>query len=203
MVTNQVFITQTAMTAYTINLNPVLDISDEQFYQLCRTNPELKFERSPTKELIIMSPTGGETGSHNAEISADFVIWNRQTKLGKVFDSSTCFRLPGGGDRSPDVAWIKQTRWDSLTPEQKEKFPPIAPDFVLELTSPTDSLKEAQAKMREYRASGVKLGWLIHRKTRSVEIYRIGQAVEILDSPITLSGEDILPGFILDLKAVW
>jgi Uma2 family endonuclease len=203
MVTNQVFVTQTAMTAYTINLKPVLDISDEQFYQLCRTNPELKFERSPTKELIIMPPTGGETGSHNAEISADFVIWNRQTKLGKVFDSSTCFRLPGGGDRSPDVAWVKQTRWDSLTPEQKEKFPPIAPDFVLELTSPTDNLKEAQAKMREYRASGVKLGWLIHRKTRSVEIYRIGQAVEILDSPATLSGEEILPGFMLDLTVVW
>ena len=191
------------MTAYTINLNPIIDMTDEQFYQLCRSNPELKFERSPKRELIIMSPTGGETGSHNAEISADFVIWNRQTKLGKVFDSSTCFRLPGEGDRSPDVAWVRPDRWDDLTSEQKAKFPPIAPDFVLELTSPTDSLKETQAKMKEYINSGVQLGWLIHRKTRSVEIYRLGRVVEILDSPATLSGEEILPGFVLELKTVW
>ena len=191
------------MTAYTINLNPVLDITDEQFYQLCRSNPEIKFERSPRRELIVMPPTGGGTGSHNAEINADFVIWNRQAKLGKVFDSSTCFRLPGGGDRSPDLAWVRQDRWDGLIPEQQAKFPPIAPDFVLELMSPTDSLKETQAKMREYMKSGVKLGWLIDRKTRSVEVYRLGQAVEILDSPATLSGEDVLPGFVLELKGVW
>ena len=191
------------MTAYTINLNPVLDITDEQFYQLCRSNPEIKFERSLKKELIIMSPTGGETGNRNFNIGVDLGIWNRQAQLGICFDSSTCFRLPGGGDRSPDLAWVRQDRWDGLTPEQQAKFPPIAPDFVLELMSPTDSLKETQAKMREYMKSGVKLGWLIDRKTRSVEVYRLGQAVEILDSPATLSGEDVLPGFVLELKGVW
>lgn len=191
------------MTAYTINLTPAIDITDEQFYQLCRTNPELKFERSPKKELIIMSSTGGETGNRNFNLAVDIGIWNRQTQVGICFDSSTCFRLPGGGDRSPDISWIRQDRWDSLTTEQKEKFPPIAPDFVLELTSPTDSLKETQAKMREYLASGVKLGWLIHRKTRSVEIYRLGKDAEAIDSPATLLGEDILPGFVLDLNTVW
>jgi Uma2 family endonuclease len=203
MIANQVFVTLNAMTAYTINLNPVLDLTDEQFYQLCRSNPELKFERSPKRELIVMPPTGGETGNRNFNIGLDIGIWNRQAQLGICFDSSTCFKLPGGGDRSPDLAWIRQDRWDNLTPEQQAKFPPIAPDFVLELTSPTDNLKETQAKMQEYMASGVKLGWLIHRKTRSVEIYRLGQVVEILDSPTMLSGENILPGFILDLKAVW
>jgi Uma2 family endonuclease len=203
MIANQVFVTLNAMTAYTINLNPVLDLTDEQFYQLCRSNPELKFERSPQRELIVMPPTGGETGNRNFNIGLDIGIWNRQTQLGICFDSSTCFKLPGGGDRSPDLAWIRQDRWDNLTPEQQTKFPPIAPDFILELTSPTDNRKETQAKMQEYMASGVKLGWLIHRKTRSVEIYRLGQVVEILDSPVTLSGENILPGFILDLKVVW
>jgi Uma2 family endonuclease len=191
------------MLAYTLNFNPVIEMTDEQFYQLCRANPDVKFERSPTGELLIMPPTGGETGNCNSEIGADFVFWNRKTKLGKVFDSSTCFRLPKGGSRSPDVAWIQQARWDALTPEQKEKFPPIAPDFVLELTSPTDSLQETQAKMQEYMLSGVKLGWLIHRKTRTVEIYRPEQAVEILESPTTLSGEATLSGFIPDLSSVW
>jgi Uma2 family endonuclease len=191
------------MLTYTVNLNPVVEMTDEQFYQLCRTNPDVKFERNPKGELLIMPPTGGETGNRNFEISADFAVWNRRTKLGVCFDSSTCFRLPNGGNRSPDVAWIQQERWDALTAEQKEKFPPIAPDFVLELTSPTDSLKETQSKMQEYMLSGVKLGWLIHRKTRTVEIYRQGQDVETVESPTTLSGEDVLLGFVLELQAVW
>jgi Uma2 family endonuclease len=191
------------MTAYTINLNPVVEMTDEQFYGLCRANPDIKFERDTQGKLIIMPPTGGETGHRNFEIGADFAIWNRKNQLGICFDSSTCFRLPNGGSRSPDVAWIRQDRWDALTSEQKEKFPPIAPDFVLKLTSPTDSLKETQAKMQEYMLGGVKLGWLIHRKTRMVEIYRPGQEVEVLESPSTLSGETVLPEFILDLQSVW
>jgi Uma2 family endonuclease len=191
------------MNAVTVNFNPIIELTDDQFYQLCRANPDVKFERNAKRELIIMSPTGGETGNHNFEIAADFAIWNRQNRLGVCFDSSTCFSLPQGGDRSPDVSWIKQERWDALTPEEKEKFPPIAPDFVLELMSPTDSLKKTQEKMQEYRDSGVKLGWLINRKTRRVEIYRLGQPVEILESPTQLSGEDILPGFVLNLQNVW
>ncbi len=191
------------MTAVTINLNPVIQLSDEQFYHLCRVNPDVKFERNAERELIIMSPTGGETGKRNAGITADFVIWNRQTRLGEVFDSSTCFRLPNGADRSPDVAWIQKERWDGLTSEQKEKFPPIAPDFVLELMSPTDNLKETQAKMREYMDNQVRLGWLMNRKSQRVEIYRQGKPVEVLENPTELSGEDVLPGFVLDLRIVW
>ncbi len=191
------------MIAATINFNAIAKITDDQFYQLCRENPDVKFERNAKGEIIVMSPTGGETGSYNSEINADFVIWNRQTKLGVCFDSSTCFKLPSGANRSPDVSWIKQDRWDALNPEQKRKFPPIAPDFVLELMSPTDSLKDTQDKMQEYINNHVKLGWLINRKTRRVEIYRQGQEVEVLESPTQLSGEDILPGFVLNLQTLW
>lgn len=191
------------MTAITINLNPIVRFTDDQFYQLCRKNPDVKFERNAKGELLIMSPTGGETGRINSEINADFGVWNRQTKLGVCFDSSTCFTLPNGANRSPDVAWIKKERWDSLTTEEKTKFPPIAPDFVLELMSPTDSLQETQKKMQEYMENGVKLSWLINPKTRQVEIYRLGKPVEILTAPLELSGEDILPGFILNMAIVW
>ena len=191
------------MLAVTINFNAIAQITDDQFYQLCRENPEVKFERNAQGEIIVMSPTGGETGNSNAEINADFVIWNRRTKLGVCFDSSTCFKLPSGANRSPDVSWIEQDRWDALTPEQKQKFPPIAPDFVLELMSPTDSLKDTQDKMQEYMDNQVKLGWLINRKARRVEIYRQGQEKEVLECPVELSGEDILPGFVLNLQALW
>jgi Uma2 family endonuclease len=191
------------MLAVTINFSSIAQITDDQFYQLCRENPDVKFERNATGEVIVMSPTGGETGNCNFEISIDFGIWNRQTRLGVGFDSSTCFKLPSGASRSPDIAWIKQERWDALTAEEKQKFPPIAPDFVLELMSPTDSLKDTQDKMQEYMSNGVKLGWLINRKTRRVEIYRQGQAVEVLESPAELSGEDILPGFVLNSRSLW
>lgn len=191
------------MTAYTISFNNVFEMTDEQFYQLCRTNPEIKFERNTQGELIIMPPTGGETGKRNASLTARFVIWNEQVKFGEVFDSSTCFKLPNGADRSPDVAWIRQDRWDALTPEQKEKFPPIAPDFVLELVSPSDRLKDIQAKLQEYIDSGVKLGWLIDPKTRLVEIYRPDRAIERLEAPATLSGEPILPDFVLNVEFLW
>jgi Uma2 family endonuclease len=191
------------MTAVIVNLNPIIELTDEQFYQLCRTNSDVKFERNAKGELIIMPPTGGGTGKRNIELAADLVIWNRQTKLGVCFDSSTCFRLPQGGDRSPDVSWILQSRWDSLTPDEQEKFPPICPDFVLELMSPSDNFKIAQEKMQEYLNNGIRLGWLINRRTQTVEIYRQGQEVEVLQSPTTLSGEDVLPGFVLNLQAIW
>lgn len=178
-------------------------MQDDQFYELCRTNPEIKFERNSRGDLLIMSPTGGETGNRNLEASVDFGNWNRQAKLGKLFDSSTGFKLPGGGTRSPDIAWVRQDRWDALTAEQKEKFPPIAPDFVLELMSPSDALSDLQAKMREYRESGVRLGWLIDRQSRRVEIYRQDQEVETLENPASLSGEQVLPGFVLEMAIVW
>jgi Uma2 family endonuclease len=191
------------MDVLTVQLPASAPLTDEQFYDLCRANPDLRIERNANGELILMPPTGGETGNRNSEINADFVIWNRQTKLGKVFDSSTCFKLPNGAERSPDVAWVKQERWDTLTSEQKEKFPPIAPDFVLELMSPSDTLETAQAKMQEYMDNGVKVGWLINRRDRQVEIYRGQQAVEILSAPSCLAGEAVLPNFVLDLQWFW
>ncbi|BAZ66035.1 hypothetical protein NIES4106_07810 [Fischerella sp. NIES-4106] len=191
------------MTALTVNLNPVIELTDEQFFQLCQANRDLKFERAATGELIIMPPTGGETGNRNAGLTAQLWFWNDKSRLGIVFDSSTCFKLPDGADRSPDAAWIKLEHWNTLTPEQKEKFPPICPDFVIELLSPSDSLKVAQEKMREYRDNGAKLGFLINRKSRQVEIYRIGKEVEVLESPVNLSGEDVLPGFVLNLETIW
>jgi Uma2 family endonuclease len=191
------------MNAVTLTLNSVIQLTDEQFFELCRANPDVKFERNANGDLIIMPPTGGETGKRNANLVADFVIWNRQAKLGEIFDSSTCFKLPNGADRSPDVAWIRQNRWDALTTQQKEIFPPIAPDFVLELMSPSDRLTVAQAKLQEYIDNGVQLGWLIDRQSRRVEIYRTGRSPELLSSPTTLTGEDVLPGFVLEMESVW
>jgi Uma2 family endonuclease len=191
------------MTAFTINFDAIVQMTDEHFEQLCRANPDVKFERTAKGELVIVAPTGGETGSYNSELNADVVIWNRQAKLGVVFDSSTCFRLPNQALRSPDVSWIKQDRWDALTPDQKAKFPPIAPDFVLELMSPSDDFSDVQAKMREYIENGVQLGWLINRKTRSVEVYRPKQLVESVEAPVTLSGEAVLPGFVLNVQPFW
>ncbi|WP_414575183.1 Uma2 family endonuclease [Anabaena sp. CCY 9402-a] len=191
------------MNALTVNLQSVLELTDEQFFNLCQVNRDLKFERTATGELIIMPPTGGKTGNRNAGITAQLWIWNDQHKQGIVFDSSTCFKLPNGADRSPDAAWIKLERWDALTEEQKEKFPPICPDFVIELLSPSDSLKVAQEKMREYIDNGVILGFLINRKSRQVEIYREGKEVEVLESPATVSGADVLNGFVLNLGMIW
>ncbi|NCJ07926.1 Uma2 family endonuclease [Synechococcales cyanobacterium C] len=191
------------MTAFTIDFSSITTLSGEQFDRLCADNPEIKFERTPAGELVIMSPTGGETGKDNAELSSDFVIWNRGTKLGVVFDSSTCFRLPNGGDRSPDVAWVEQSRWDALTPDQRRKFPPLCPDFVLELLSPSDNLHTTQLKMQEYLGSGIRLGWLINPEDQQVEIYRPGQPVEVLQAPSSLSEESVLPGFTLLLDWLW
>lgn len=185
------------MTAIILNLEPITQLTHEQFYELCMANKDLPMERSLSGELIIMTPLGGLSGKKEADYITDLNIWNRQTGLGEVFSSSTVFSLPGGGDRSPDAAWIKLERWESLTPEQQEKFPPICPDFVLELRSRTDRLKPLQNKMQEYLNSGLRLGWLINPQDRQVEIYRLGQEVEVLTSPVMLSGEDVLPGFEL------
>jgi Uma2 family endonuclease len=130
-------------------------------------------------------------------------LWNRQTKLGKAFNSSSGFHLPNGANRSPDASWVRQERWNALTREQQKGFAPLCPDFVLELRSESDNMAPLQAKMREYMENGARLGWLIDRKNKKVEIYRQGQEVKVLDNPSTLSGEDVLPGFVLDLKEVW
>ncbi|AFW93475.1 MULTISPECIES: Uma2 family endonuclease [Nostocales] len=191
------------MNALTVSLKSVIDMTDDQFFQLCQNNRELRFERTANGELIIMPPTGGETGNKNARITQQVMNWTDVDGTGIAFDSSTCFKLPNGADRSPDACWIKLERWDALTDEEKQKFPPICPDFVIELLSPSDSLKTTQEKMREYIDNGVGLGILINRKSRQVEIYRPGKEVEVLDSPVTVSGEDVLKGFVLNLGMIW
>ena len=190
------------MTTLTLPLKVDLKhvyLSDEQFYQLCINNPNLNIERSAAGVLIFMAPVGGDSGNREIELGTDLTNWNRKSKLGKVFSSSTIFKLPGGGDRSPDAAWVELSRWEALTPEQRQKFPPIAPDFVIELRSRTDSLGMLQEKMQEYMDSGVKLGWLFNPQDQQVEIYRQGQIKEVQSLPNELSGEPVLPGFSLQV----
>ncbi len=180
-----------------------LKISHEQFLELALVNRDLQLERTATGELIVMAPTGSDTGRQNLGIEAQLWLWNRQTKLGVAFNSSTGFHLPNGSSRSPDSAWVKQERWDALTTEQQETFAPLCPDFVVELRSKNDTISELHKKMKEYQSNGARLGWLIDSKNRKVEIYRQDMEVEILENPNNLSGEDVLPGFILDLTEIW
>ncbi|MDF5715599.1 MAG: Uma2 family endonuclease [Rhizonema sp. NSF051] len=188
------------ITSATVILNlKNVDLSDEQFYQLCQDNQNWQLERTTKGELIIMPPVGGVSGNREADLNGSLWLWNRQTQLGRVFSSSTIFRLPNGGNRSPDVGWVTNERWQSLTPEEQEKFPPLSPDFVIELRSRTDSLTQLQEKMQEYLNSGLRLGWLINPQAQQVEIYRPNQTFEIVQLPANLSGENVLPGFVLDL----
>ncbi|MBD2214071.1 Uma2 family endonuclease [Nostoc linckia FACHB-104] len=191
------------MTSLTLKLDSVIKLTSEEFYQLCQDNPDLKLERNAEGELIIMPPTGGETGKRNVNLILQVAQWNEQNQLGEVFDSSTGFTLPNGADRSPDVSWLEKSRWDALTPEQREKFIPLCPDFVIEILSPSDRLQKVQEKMRDYIDNGCRLGLLINRKKQELEIYRPQQPVEILTAPTTVSGEDVLPGFILNLQKIW
>ena len=187
----------------TIAIPQTFKVTHEQFQPIAAVNRDLRLERTEEGELIVMLPTGSETGKHNQNLSGQIWIWNHQTQLGVVFDSSSGFQLPNGADRSPDASWVKLERWQALTPEEREGFAPLCPDFVVELRSKSDNMEPLRHKMREYRANGASLGWLIDRKNKKVEIYRQGRDVEILDNPSTLSREDVLPGFVLDLTEVW
>ena len=186
----------------TLNIPATVKLTDEQFYHLSLANRDLRLERTASGEVIVMPPTGGGTGKRNSDLNIQLGLWNRETKLGFVFDSSTGFKLPNGATRSPDAAWVKRDRWDSLTLEQQEQFPPLCPDFVVELQSPSDALADARLKMQEYLENGAQLGWLIAPKIRQVEIYRPNQEQEILQSPAILSGEEVLTGFVLDLTEI-
>jgi Uma2 family endonuclease len=191
------------MTAITLNLKPFLVLDNEAFEQLCHFNPEMRLERASTGELIAMVPVGSESGYYNLSLSAQLWLWNQQTQLGVTFDSSAGFTLPNGAIRSPDASWIEQARWDRLTPQQKRKFAPICPDFVLELMSPSDELAVIQGKLEEYRDNGAQLGWLIAPEIQQVYIYRPDQPVQVLDRPNVLSGEEVLPGLVLNLETLW
>ncbi|MGK7901725.1 MAG: Uma2 family endonuclease [Hormoscilla sp.] len=191
------------MTAVSLNIPATVKLSPEQFAKICQANSNLRLERTATGELIIMPPTGGGTGKRNLKIAQQLANWADADGTGVAFDSSTGFTLPNGSDRSPDAAWIPLAKWNALTREQQEKFLPFAPDFAIELRSPSDSLTALQEKMREYQENGTRLGWLIDRKNRQVEIYRQGEEKEVLENPATLSGEDVLPGFSLSLESIW
>ena len=192
------------MNSYTLNLKPLANpITVEHFEQLCQLNPDLRLETNDRGELIVMSPTGFETGRNNADLIVQIGNWNRQYKLGVVCDSSTGFILSNGAIRSPDVSWIAKERIAKFSKQEKAKFLPLTPDFALELMSPSDLLKTTQAKMQEYIDNGVKLGWLINPQRQQVEIYRSGESKEVLNKPIALSDNDILPELIIELDFIW
>jgi len=186
----------------TVNLQPLLELTDAQFEQICHKNRDLKFERTAKRSLVVMSLTGGDTGERNAELNGQLWLWNRQVRLGHLYDSSTGFRLPNDAIRSPDAAWVSQTRWETLTPEQRQKWIPLCPDFVVELKSSSDDIEDLRLKMQEYIDNGLKLGWLIDPDTKTVEIYRANQLVESLSNPTEISGEELMPGLVLSLAGI-
>jgi Uma2 family endonuclease len=186
-----------------LKMQPNIIVSDEQFFDFCQENRDFRIERNHLGELLIMPPTGSETDERNFNLTGQLWTWTKQDGTGVGFGSSGGFTLPNGAVRSPDAAWIKKARWEAIPVEQRKRFAPICPEFVVELRSETDNLKTLQEKMAEYIANGTELGWLIDRKQHKVFIYRPNQAVEELDNPLTLSGEDILTGFVLDLSQIW
>lgn len=189
------------MNALILNLSPTIELTDEQFFQVCQNNRDLRLERTAQGELIIMPPTGWKSGNQNSKLTARLEVWADADGTGLAFDSSTAFILPNGATRSPDASWVRRERLEALNPDPT-RFLPLAPDFAVELRSASDNLKALQQKMQEYLENGVRLGWLIDPQNQQVEIYRLGRDVEILPSPTSLSGEDVLPGFVLDLTQI-
>lgn len=190
------------MTVLTLNLQQFVETAAE-FWELCQANPDLRLERTATGEVVIMPPAFSETGRRNFKISGQLWQWNETWQLGEAFDSSAGFTLPNGAIRSPDTAWIAKERWESLSDEEKYGFAAICPDFVVELRSGSDSIKALRAKMQEYIDNGAQLGWLIDPQARMVEIYEPGEEVETLHNPATVTGDPLLPHFVLNLQKVW
>jgi Uma2 family endonuclease len=186
-----------------LRMFPVIKMTDDQFLEFCAMNRDFRFERTAKGDLIIMPPTGGETGRRNFRLYTPFDIWEARDGSGVFFDSSTGFTLPNGAKRSPDVAWVKRSRLATLTPEEKRKFIPLCPDFVVELRSPSDSLDILKDKMQEYIDNGLQLGWLIAPEQKCIYVYQPGKPVECLDNPATISGEPVLAGFVLELERIW
>ena len=191
------------MNSIFVQLNPDIQLTDRQFQQLCQNNRNLNFERSSQGDLIIMSPTGGSTGNRNGRLNQQLFNWSDRDRSGIAFDSSTGFKLPNGADRSPDAAWVTADRWNALTVDEQDRFIPLCPDFVVELMSPSDTRSVLQSKMQEYQDNGVRLGILIDRTSKQIDIYRVGKTIETIDRPEIISGEDVLPGFELKMSLIW
>jgi len=194
---------QVSLNSFTIHLKPAIELTDDEFFALCQLNRDLRLERNAEGDIKVMPPTGGETGNRNAEITGQLVIWTKQDGTGAAFDSSTGFKLPNGADRSPDATWVQKSRLAVLTQEEKEKFLPLCPDFVIELLSPSDELEEVKAKMDEYIENGARLGWLLEPRSRRVYVYRPGESVIMIENTGQISGEPELPGFVLNLREIW
>lgn len=186
-----------------LRLRPVIELTEDQFFELCQLNRDIRIERTAEGEMLLMPPTGGETSDSNAEITMQLRLWAKRDGTGTSFDSSGGFRFPNTAVRSPDASWMLRSRLEQIPAEQRRKFIPACPDFVLELRSPSDTLADLHAKMREYLASGARLGWLLDPPSRRVWVYRPDATVEQLNDPPSLSGDPIMPGFVLDLGEVW
>ena len=180
-----------------------IEMTEEQFLQLCSDNGDLRMELTAGRELVIMPPTWSTTSWRNSNLNADLVVWSRQDGSGITFDSNGGFTLPNGAIRAPDASWVLLSRWEALTVAERSGYAHICPDFVIELRSPSDRLSDVQEKMAEYLENGIRLGWLIDPQSRRVHVYRPGQTVEILEEPETVSGDPVLPGFVLDLGVIW
>ncbi|MGK7932541.1 MAG: Uma2 family endonuclease [Microcystaceae cyanobacterium] len=186
-----------------VQLSPPLEMTNEQFFNFCHENRDYRFEKTADGKLLIMSPTGSETGNRNFNLIVQLGIWTEKDGKGIGFDSSTGFILPNGANRSPDAAWITLERWEAIDPKQRQKFAPICPDFVIEIRSPSDDLATLQNKLLEYMENGAKLGWLLDRHNRTVYIYRQNQPVQCLDNPSIVQGEALVSGFQLDMSKIW
>jgi Uma2 family endonuclease len=182
---------------------PIPRFTDDEFFDFCLAHPELRLERTASGRIVVMAGTGGRTGSRNAFLTAQLINWAVASRLGIAFDSSTMFRLPDSSMRSPDAAWVSRERVSGLTDREKERFLPLCPDFVIELTSPSDELDEAQAKMEGWMANGCSLAWLLDPATRTASVYRPGQPAETFPNPTELSGEGVAAGFCLNLTPIW
>jgi Uma2 family endonuclease len=194
---------QPGSSTMAVDLSPIVELTDERLFELCRANRDLRLERTAEGELVIMSPTGGETSRRNARVTSHLMIWADRDGTGIVYDSSGGFKLPNGAIRSPDAAWVRLNSWHQLADEEKEKFVPLCPDFIIELRSSSDSLSELQDKMPEYLDNGVRLGWLIDPQEKRIHVYHQQARVEIPDNPQTINGDPVLQGFVLDLHHIW
>lgn len=191
------------LTHLKLHVEPIVELSDDQLFELCALNPELRIERTSQGDLVVMSPTGGETSDRNAQVTVQLSLWARSEGCGRAFDSSAGFLLPNGAMRSPDAAWVELTRLATIPPEQRKRFLPLCPTFVVEICSPSDSFVALEAKLEEFIANGTHLGWLIDPEERRVVVFRPGAAVEMLERPREVSGDPELPGFVLELDEIW